>query len=380
MNLLADRAKNLELSEIRKMYLQANEKTLDLGLGQLLFQAPIALINAGQKAFQAALSYTPNAGIDELRAAIAEELNNTNSLELNKDNTLVTNGVQEGIFITMASLLNPGDEVLIPEIYFSVYTTIADIFGAKPVYYSLDENFDIDLKDLASKVSDQTKLLVINSPSNPTGCVQSDFTLQQIATIAENNELLILSDEIYQQLYYTKEKPSSILAFTDRAIVLNGLSKRSAAAGLRLGWIASKKEYIEAITPMHQYAVTSASIVAQKAAIPVVQGFAQEEEQQYRQQLIQQRDWVISELKPWIIGQPKGAFYILIQCQHLGNSKDVAQYLLQKINVLTIPGIAFGKAADGYLRLSFAGDFTIIKQAVLLLKKELENDSIERTL
>lgn len=371
MNFKANRIKNISISEIRKMYLLKKPDTLDLGLGQLGFDPPKALVRAGKAAFDEHLGYTPNAGIDSLRSAIAGAYNNDHGLHFKPEEVLVTNGVQEGLFVIMGSVLDPGDKILIPEIYFSAYTSIAAILGAEVVEYKLTEGFEIDIDDVVDKIDAKVKMLIINSPSNPTGAVQPKRVFQKLGQVAEEKNITILSDEIYSHLYYGNEMPPTILNYTDRALVLNGISKRSASAGLRLGWIIGKENFIEAILPLHQYAVTSASIVAQKAAIPILQGKAEEDESLFRTQLKIQRDWVIEQLSSWVVYIPQGAFYVLIDCSHLGKSKDVAIHLIKKINVLGIPGIAFGEKADHYLRLSFAGDFMILKKAIVLLKKEL---------
>ncbi len=347
------------ISEIRKMNALANPDTINLGIGQLPFDPPIALAKAGAAAFAGKLKYTENAGLWELRDLVAKEYLRKTGKETDPDNVIITVGAEEALDIAFGTFLDEGDEVLIPEIYFPVYETIPRLYGASVKTYKLGEGFGIDLQDLESQITGKTKLVVINSPANPTGRVLSPGELKQLAEILERHKgVYVISDEVYDSLYFG-EPPESFSKYSDRCVVINGISKRSAATGLRLGWSISPKEVTASMLPLHQYRVTCASLPSQKAAIPVLKGECSCEEDHYRKVLAENLEAaynILSKIPNSKITKPGGAFYFFVDISAYGNSRDIAHRILKEQNVLTIPGIAFGQSGDRYIRISFAAN------------------------
>ncbi len=357
----------VEISLIRQMNALAKPDTINLGIGQLPYAPPPQVIQAGVEALQQGkVQYTANAGLPELRTLVAEYHNKKTGKSYNENNVIITIGVEQALFITFASLLNPGDEVLLPSIAFSAYETLATIEQAVPVFFNVHEDFSLDIDDLASKITAKTKLIVINSPSNPTGAVLPAENLQALAAIMEKHEhLYAISDEVYSELFFGETAPASLGKWTDRCIIVDGISKRASATGLRIGWTVADDAVSKALLKMQQYSVTCATSVAQYAAIPVLQGKCIEQEEFYRSLLRSNRS-ILSETLQKIFPEyqaPDGAFYCFPKTEKYGPSRHLAEQILEQTNVLVIPGIAFGEAADGYLRISYATKEDLIKDA-----------------
>jgi len=370
---LSSKLNDIQISEIRQIVNLAKKDTINLGIGQLPFDPPAALIEAGIKSFQSGqLKYSPNAGLPELRELIALEHQSQTGKPTTFENVIITVGVESALYITFATFLDPDDEVLIPEIYFSVYDTIPKMLGAKIKTFKLNADFSIDIQDLKKKITKKTKLIVINSPCNPTGKIVSLAEQQSLADIVAHHPLLhLVSDEVYAELYFTPKKPVSLAKFSDKVIVLNGISKRASATGLRIGWIIAPKPITQELVKIQQYSVTCAAITSQKAAMPVLRGECDQDTARYREVLAEHRALALTLLAdiPKIkVVAPEGAFYCFVDISAYGKSKEIAYRILADKNVLTIPGIAFGKKGDRYLRISFAADLTAIKQGLKALK------------
>lgn len=369
----SSRLKGLEASVIRQMNQLAKPDTINLGIGQLPYDPPQALINAGIKAFESKeLRYTSNPGLTELREIVALEAEQYFKKTLSGSNVIITLGVEEGLWLALSAFLDKDDEILIPEVYFSPYETIPSILGAKAVKYKLDPNFGIDNEDLESKISSKTKLVLLNSPSNPTGHVCSEKELKNLAELLNKHEdIYVVSDEVYSNLVFDKNH-ISIAQYYSKTMILNGLSKRSAVPGLRMGWVVADEEIINALTKLHQYIASHVPNVTQKAAIPVLEGKCRLEETSYFGKLQHNSKIVYSALMeiPSIrVNKPMGAFYVFPDISEHGTSKDVAMRLFETENVLVIPGIAFGERGGKNIRISYASEENILIEALGRMKR-----------
>ncbi|MCL1947781.1 MAG: aminotransferase class I/II-fold pyridoxal phosphate-dependent enzyme [Chitinivibrionia bacterium] len=370
---VAERYAGVEISQIRKMNALAKPDTINLGIGQLPYPLAESIKNAGILAFESGeAKYTANIGDENLRKAVIKEYNEENSLNYQENNVVITNGSQGAIWNIFSVYLNFGDKVLLPNICFSAYETIIKIHGAKVIFYKLDENFQIDTADFEKKLNSNpdAKFALINSPSNPCGSVFSEEQIRKICEITNKTECFIISDEVYNKLYFG-EKPLSPAKFAKNCITVNGISKRCAATGLRIGWAVAKKEIIENLVVANQYTCTCANNISQLAAI---QAFSSKTEtfcEEVRKKLEENANILYNALLqiPEISAvKPQGAFYCMANISRFGTSKDVSMSILENCNVLTIPGIAFGADADKYIRISFAVESELLKTALERMK------------
>ncbi len=348
----------------------AGPNTINLGLGQMMdFETPKPLIDAGIKAFKSKpLVYTDNAGLLSLRTLIAKEHG------LKPETVVVTNGAEQALYNVISSFIDPDDEVLIPEISYPAYEAIVKLNYGKKIEFKLDKDLKIDLNDIASKISKRTKLVIINSPSNPCGVDYSELYKELANIVDKNDGLYILSDEVYSKLYLNGAKPESITKYTDKAIVVDSISKRSAATGLRLGWSIAPEDITKEISKVQQYVSTCASLISQESAIPVLNGNCSNDEKNYRDILRKNRDLVtkgLSAIKNISFVKPSGGFYCFPNISNYGTSYDVSLRILKEADVLTIPGTAFGKAGEGHIRISFAVSTKKLKMAITRLRQVL---------
>ncbi|MBI9098900.1 MAG: pyridoxal phosphate-dependent aminotransferase [Spirochaetaceae bacterium] len=372
-----DSFSGVDISEIRKMNALARKDTINLGIGQLPDSLPAAVRDKGIEAFMnGETRYTSNQGFLLLRELAAEYHSEKSGKEISPEQIIITNGAEGALWNILFTYLDRGDEILIPEIAFSVYNTIADLQGARAVPYKQNEDFSIDFENLMEKVSSRVKFLVINSPNNPTGTVLSEEDIRKLTALADEHDFYIISDEIYSELYFGENTPFSPLQCSDKVIVVDGISKRAAATGLRIGWTVASQEITKPMIVANQYITTCASSVSQYAAIASLDGSTGRFVEQVKEDLKMKGEYafnVLSSIKGIQVVKPQGAFYIFPDISSWGNSKDVAHKILDKVNVLTIPGIAFGERGDRHVRLSFAMDFDVLKEALNRIKDLLEN-------
>lgn len=370
----ATRLAGIEKSAIRRIYDRAQAGSINLGLGEPDFPTPavireeaVRFINT-EKVF-----YTPNAGLLELRGAIADYYGDAARYE----GVCVTNGSQEALFVTLMALLNPGDEVLCPDPGFVAYPTLVRMAGGRPVFYRFPatKNFEFAAEDFLHKVNATTRAVILTSPSNPTGRVLTPADLQIIAQALQHSETIVIADEIYRELYY-EARPASIADYVSRTLVISGLSKSHAMTGWRLGWVYGDPEIIRHLTVLHQYATTCASTVSQRAALAAFTNAGRAAAENWRAELRARRDFLVdqidtqlAEFKPNRI-IPDGAFYLMLDISPFGKSFEIAERLLDS-KVITIPGAAFGEEAEGWLRLSFATDFAMIREGARRIKQGL---------
>lgn len=368
----ASRLAGIEKSLIRQIYDRALPGSINLGLGEPDFPTPeiiraeaVRFINAEK------IRYTPNAGLPELRRAIADYHGEAGKHE----GVCVTNGAQEALFVTLMAIVNPGDEVLVPDPGFLAYPTLVRMAGGRPVFYKLPAagQFAFDPEDFKRKAASHPRAIILNSPSNPTGRALTPGDLQFIANVLQGSDAIVISDEIYRELYFNG-RPASISDCHPNTLVISGLSKSHAMTGWRLGWVYGDPEIIRHIIVMHQYTTTCAPAISQHAALAAFTAEGRAAGEKLRRDLRARRDFMIAaidqefaELRPKMI-TPEGAFYLMLETPGPGDSKETAERLLQH-KVITIPGAAFGEEAEGYLRLSFAGEFETIREGISRIRR-----------
>lgn len=383
----AKRMESLPFSEIRavmekatKMQ-QAGENVIHLEIGRPDFDTPEKIKEAAYESLKAGhVFYTSNYGIPALRKEIAKWETEHHGVQYDADEVLVTVGVGEATYASMAAFLEDGDEVLVPNPVWLNYIHVPSSLGAVPVTYNLKEenNYQIDMEELASKITDKTKMIVIVNPSNPTGGVLSRETLEKLSQLAIKNDLLVVADEIYSQLVYDDTKHVSIASLPDmkeRTITLGGFSKAYSMTGWRLGYMCAPRGIIAACVRVHQYTITCASSFVQEAAVTALRDCADDVEAM-RQEYQRRKDYAVkslNEIDGISCNDPQGAFYIFVNVKSLGmSSMEVAEYFLEEAKVAMVPGSAFGSEGEGYLRLSYACSYEDLQEAIRRIKDAVE--------
>ncbi|MBR1390758.1 MAG: pyridoxal phosphate-dependent aminotransferase [Lachnospiraceae bacterium] len=324
--------------------------------------------------------YTSNFGYQELREEIAKYLTDKKHIPTTYEEVLVTVGLAEAVYDVLSVILEEGDEILVPDPVWMNYINIPRMLGAVDVKYSLLEQreYQPDFGELSAKITDKTKAIVLVSPHNPTGSMLSRESLEGIAELAKKNNLLVLSDEIYERLVYHEEGHISIASLPDmkeRSITLNGFSKAYSMTGWRIGYVSAKKELILAINKIHQVNTTSAASFVQKAAIAALREEKTEVEDM-RREYRRRRDYAVKAINgiPGLqCAEPAGAFYIFINIKALGiSSAKFAEYLLENEKIALVPGEVFGENGEGYLRMSFANSLDNIAEGIQRLAHGVE--------
>lgn len=363
--------RGIERSPIRQITDRAKPGDISFGLGEPDLPTPEVIRREATRVIREEQNgYTLQAGLPALRECVAQDYPHLN---LSTDQVIITAGSQEAMYLALMTLVErgveAGDEVLIPNPGFVAYPTITRMAGGNPTYYRLPANkdFSFDLDDFKRQISPKTKVVVVTSPSNPTGRTFSSEELREIAKAVEDSgsDAFIISDEIYRDLYYSEQRPGSISELYPRTIVISGLSKSMSMTGWRLGWILGDEGVIRAAHLLHGYVTTCASTVTQKAALAAWTTEAAEARQQIRRTFHQRRDHLLALLRG--IGlrcvTPDGAFYTMVDVARYGTSMEVAEKLLEG-GVVTIPGNAFGSESEGFLRASFCADLPVLSEGV----------------
>ena len=380
----ASRMEALPFSEIRVMMERATkmqkngEDVIHMEIGRPDFDTPQVIKDAANAALaNGNVFYTSNYGTPELRQAIADKLKRDNDIDYKAEEILVTIGVGEGTYAAVAAFTEPGDEILVPDPVWLNYIHVPHFFGAVPVSYKLREenDYQIDLNEIEGLITPKTRMLVINTPGNPTGVVQSRETLEKLADIAKKHDLIVVSDEIYEKLVYGEAKHISIASLPgmkERTITLNGFSKCYSMTGWRLGYAAAPAEFIKAMVRVHAYINTCAPSFVQEAGITALEK-AEPDVQEMVKEYQRRRDYAVSAINA-IDGlscrTPGGAFYIFVNIKALGKtSAEMADYLLDHAKIAAVPGSAFGPQGEGYIRLSYACSYERIVEAMERLKK-----------
>jgi len=385
---VADRMDSIPFSGIRKVFEEvirrekAGEKIIHLNIGRPDFDTPKNIKEAAKKALdEGKVHYASNYGIPELRAAIADKTERENSVSYDPaDEIVVTVGANEGVLLAMMGLLNPGDEVLIPDPVWLHYFYCAKMAGAVPISVPTreEEEFVPSIGDFKALVTPKTKMIVLTSPNNPTGAVASADALDALAKLAIDKDLFVISDEIYESMVYDGNRHISIASLSgmkERTIIVNGFSKKYSMTGWRLGWICSSRELISAMIRIHQYTTVCVTTFAQYGATEALTG-PQDEINAMIAEFDRRRRLVYGELTkmPAIkVLNPKGAFYVFPNITGTGkSSEEITRYLLEEAKIAVVPGSVFGNYGEGYIRISYANSYENLQTAMSSMRSALE--------
>ena len=361
--ILSSCVQQLKPSGIRKFFDLANamEGVISLGVGEPDFRTPYAIRRAGIQSLEKGYTwYTANAGLAELREEIARYLHRRFDLNYESSQVLVTVGGSEAIDLCTRALINPGDEVLIPEPCFVAYDPIARLVGGVPVPLATraEDQFKLTPEALRAAITPKTKMLVFPFPNNPTGAIMNRQDLEGIAEVLRETDIIVLSDEIYAELTYEGRHVSiaSLPGMKERTVVVNGFSKAYAMTGWRLGYAVGPKEIMAQMLKLHQFAIMCAPTTSQYAAIEAMRS-CDDEIQRMAIQFGMRRGLLVNSLNKMGLTcfDPQGAFYVFPSIKITGmTSEDFCEGLLRSQKVAVIPGSAFGESGEGYVRISYS--------------------------
>lgn len=369
----------LKPSGIRRFFDIANEMedVISLSIGEPDFSTPWHIRQEGIHTLEAGKTwYSPNAGLMKLREAIAAYVQRHSGVTYSsKDEILVTVGGSEAIDLGFRALLNPGDEVLIPEPCFVCYEPLSRMAGgvAVPIVTRAEDGFRLTAAALRAAITPRTKMLVLPFPNNPTGGVMRREHLEEIAEVLRGTEIMVLSDEIYGELTYGEREHVSITSLPDmqdRTLLVGGFSKAFAMTGWRLGYVCGPQPLMAAIVKLHQYALMCAPTTAQYAAIEAME-HGDEDVTVMRAEYDLRRRFIVDELNRMGLTcfEPEGAFYVFPSIRITGmTSEDFCQKLLMEKHVAVVPGTAFGESGEGFVRISYCYSFKHITEAMERLR------------
>lgn len=353
---------------------------ISLGVGEPDFETPWHIRDEGIYSLEKGRTfYTANAGLLELREEINRYLNRRFCLNYDpKDGILVTVGGSEAIDIALRAMVDPGDEVIIPQPSYVSYEPCAILAGAKPVIIELknENQFRLTAAELEAAVTDKTKVLILPFPNNPTGAIMERNDLEEIAKVIEKHDLFVLSDEIYSELCYTEKHISiaNIPGMWERTILINGFSKSYAMTGWRLGYACGPKQIIEQMYKIHQFCIMCAPTTSQYAAIDALKN-GDADVQMMRESYNQRRRYLVNAFREMGLEcfEPFGAFYIFPCVKQFGMTSDeFASRLLHEEKLAVVPGNAFGDSGEGFLRISYAYSLEKLKIAIGRLRHFVE--------
>lgn len=386
-SIFADRMKTLGtetafevLAKARALEKQGKD-VVHLEIGEPDFDTPKNIKDAATKALSAGYThYTPSAGIPELRQAIADYISKTRKLEVKPEEVVVTPGGKPIMFFSILALVNPGDEVLYPNPGFPIYESMINFVGAKAVPIPLKEEneFGLDPEYVKKQITKKTKMIILNSPENPTGGVVTKEQLKVIADcLKDRDDVFVLSDEIYSRIIY-EGKHESITQFSgmkDKTILLDGFSKTYAMTGWRLGYGVMRKDLAEKVAQLMTNSNSCTATFTQLAGVEALTG-SQKEPERMVEEFKKRREVIVKGLnaiKGMTCKKPHGAFYVFPNITGTGmDSRKLADHLLYNGGVAVLPGTSFGKFGEGYLRISFANSIENIKKALDRIEKSLK--------
>jgi aspartate/methionine/tyrosine aminotransferase len=353
---------------------RAGKTIAHLEIGRPDFDTPAHIKAAAIDALQhGRVHYTPNAGIPELRSAIADKLTRDNGLRVDPDTgVVVTVGAKESVFMCLYGLLDPGDEILVPTPIWPDYLDTTKVVGAVPVQVPLraERGYQLDAGDLEAAITPRTKALIVHSPHNPTGAVCDETTLRAVAELAARRDLLVIADEIYEKLIYDEVRHVSIASLPgmfERTVTINGFSKAYSMTGWRLGYVAGPSALITPLLKVHQCTTTCANSFAQWGAVAAYRGDQTCVSDMVRE-FDRRRALVVEALRAmpgFDLVAPRGAFYAFPDVHRLGMSDvDVAEHLLREASVATVSGSTFGQSGAGHLRISYAAGYEVLAAAL----------------
>ena len=379
--LLAPAAKAMRPSGIRKFFDLAADMPhcISLGVGEPDFKTPWSVRDAGIRSLELGRTkYTANSGLKELRGEICNYLQRRFDLHYKEENILVTVGGSEAIDLTIRAVVQPGDEVIIPEPCFVCYEPITQLTGGVPVHIATraEDQFRLTADQLRAAITPKTKLLIFPYPNNPTGAVMSAAEMEEIAAVLRGTNVLVLSDEIYSELTYGLDRHVSIASLpgmAERTIVVNGFSKSYAMTGWRLGYAAGPAPLVKVMTKIHQSCIMSAPTTSQYAAITALRQ-CDDQIEMMRDEYNRRRRYVVKALNEMGLTcfEPRGAFYVFPSIQISGlTSSEFCEQLLREKEVAIIPGSAFGASGEGYARISYAYSVDHLQTAMKRIREFL---------
>ncbi|CDF45254.1 putative uncharacterized protein [Roseburia sp. CAG:100] len=387
-NPLSDTIVQIKPSGIRKFFDIVSEMkdAISLGVGEPDFETPWHIRDEGIYSLEKGRTfYTSNAGLKELKIEICNYLKRRYDLSYHYENeVLVTVGGSEAIDIAMRAMVNPGDEVLIPQPSYVSYEPCALLTGAKPVIINLkhENQFRLTAQELEEAITEKTKLLVLPFPNNPTGAIMERKDLEEIAEVIKKHDIFVISDEIYSELCYTDQHVSiaNIADMQERTILINGFSKSYAMTGWRLGYACGPKEIIEQMTKIHQFCIMCAPTTSQYAAVEALKN-GDEDVQNMREAYNQRRRYLVHAFKEMGLEcfEPFGAFYMFPCIKEFGMTSDeFATRFLMEEKVAVVPGTAFGDCGEGFIRISYAYSLDNLKLAIGRLQHFVEKLRVEQ--
>ena len=383
-SILAPAAKEMRPSGIRRFFDMAAEMPhcISLGVGEPDFKTPWAVRDAGIRSLeQGRTKYTANAGLIQLRQEICRYLSRRFELDYQPNEVVVTVGGSEAIDLCIRALVQPGDEVIIPEPCFVCYEPITQLTGGVPVHIATkaEEDFRLTADQLKAAITPKTKLLVLPFPNNPTGGVMSAADLEAIAEVLRGTDIMVLSDEIYSELTYGLDRHVSIASLPgmrERTIVVNGFSKSYAMTGWRLGYAVGPQPIIKVMTKIHQSCIMSAPTTSQYAAITALRQ-CDDAIETMRDEYNRRRRYVVKALNEMGLTcfEPRGAFYVFPSIQISGlSSEEFCERLLHEKEIAIVPGNAFGSSGEGFARISYAYSVEHLETAMRRIRAFLEDN------
>ncbi|NEZ47708.1 aminotransferase class I/II-fold pyridoxal phosphate-dependent enzyme [Clostridium niameyense] len=375
-SLISKNVRNIEISGIRKFYNKVinYDNVISLTLGQPDFKVPKAIKRALIESInEDKTTYTSNSGIVELREEISRYLK-TMHIKYSKEEICITVGGSEGLMSVFSTLLNKEDKVLVPEIAYPAYDSCIKLCGAKSIEYKLSEDFSIDLNYLSNLIKkEKPKAMVLSYPSNPTGAVLSREQRDRLHEIIKGNNIIVISDEIYSSLCF-EDKYYSLAQFEDikeKIILVSGFSKMFSMTGLRIGYVCATKYFMDSIIKVHQYSVSCATSICQWGAYAGLK-YCMEDVKYMKNEFKKRRNYVYNRLET--LGfksyKPQGAFYIFTSIKdNYSSSENFCEKLLKEARVAVVPGSAFGKGGEGYMRISYAYSIEELEEALNRIEK-----------
>ncbi len=386
VNYISKRANEISYPKIREIFDRANkyQNVISLGIGEPDFDTDNRIINRAFELVKEKKSthYTPVPGYKELREAIANKYREENKFEINYEEVIVTHGAQYALMLTMLTLLNPGDEILIPDPYYPSYYSQAVLTGAVPVFIPTFEKdgFKVRSENIERKITKRTKSLILNTPNNPTGAVLEKDDLEEISKVVIKNDLIVISDEAYETMLYDNKKHFCIANFPgmkERTITINSFSKRYAMTGWRVGYAVATKEIIRNMMKISGNNLSCPCSVSQQAAIAALKS-SSNIIKKMNLEYEKRRNFIVTELnkiKGISCKKPEGAFYVFVNIKETGRSSEqIYDELLTKGGVVVIPGSAFGKQGEGYIRIAYTLPIDKLGKALDRIKKVIQKN------
>lgn len=377
---------DMKPSGIRKFFDIANtmEGVVSLGVGEPDFRTPWQIRNAGIKSLERGYTkYTSNKGLDELRLELSRYVERKYGVSYDRDDFLVTVGGSEAIDAAIRAVVEPGDEVIIPQPSYVCYEPITRLAGGVPVIINTkaENDFKVTPKELTAAISEKTKVLILPYPCNPTGAIMEKEDIEALEKVLRDTNIVVLSDEIYSELTFGSKHVSvaSVEGMRERTLLINGFSKNFSMTGWRLGYVCGPRELMKEITKIHQYAIMCAPSTSQYAAVEALRS-CDEEVEKMREEYDDRRKIIVRGFNELGLTcrEPKGAFYAFPSIQSTGlTSEEFCEKLLYSKKVAIVPGTAFGDSGEGFVRASYCYSVAHIKEALSRIGeflKELEKN------